>query len=104
MTDVPETSYARCDGIHVAYRVSGDGPLNVVVVNGFVSNIDLIWDLHIGARIAALAGPGEVLVSRTVTDLVAGSGIRFEDRGDHELNGVPGTWQLLAARAGSAAG
>ena len=52
--------------------------------------------VHIGARVAALAGPREVLVSRTLTDLVAGSGITFEDRGDHQLKGVPGTWQLFA--------
>jgi class 3 adenylate cyclase len=52
--------------------------------------------VHIGARVAALAGAGEVLVSRTVTDLVAGSGITFEDRGDHELRGVPGAWRLYA--------
>jgi pimeloyl-ACP methyl ester carboxylesterase len=52
--------------------------------------------VHIGARVAALAGAGEVLVSRTVTDLVAGSGITFEDRGDHELKGVPGAWRLYA--------
>jgi class 3 adenylate cyclase len=52
--------------------------------------------VHIGARIAALAEPSEVLVSRTLTDLVAGSGITFEDRGGHQLRGVPGTWQLFA--------
>ena len=40
--------------------------------------------------------PGEVLVSRTVADLVAGSGIEFSDRGEHELKGVPGRWRLLA--------
>jgi pimeloyl-ACP methyl ester carboxylesterase len=53
--------------------------------------------LHIGARVAAAAGPGEVLVSSTVKDLVAGSGIRFEDRGVHVLKGVPGEWRLFAA-------
>lgn len=53
--------------------------------------------VHIGARIASLSGPGEVLVSRTVTDLVAGSGLEFEDRGEHELKGVPGPWRLFAA-------
>ena len=53
--------------------------------------------VHIGARIGALAAPDEVLVSRTVSDLVAGSGLRFEDRGTHSLKGVPGSWQLLAA-------
>jgi class 3 adenylate cyclase len=51
---------------------------------------------NIGARVVSLAQPGEVLVSRTVTDLVAGSGITFEDRGEHELKGVPGRWQLFA--------
>lgn len=53
--------------------------------------------VHIGARIGAIAAPDEVLVSRTVSDLVAGSGLRFEDRGAHVLKGVPGRWQLLAA-------
>ena len=52
--------------------------------------------VHIAARVSALAGPGEVLVSRTVKDLVAGSGIEFSDRGLHTLKGVPDTWQLLA--------
>jgi class 3 adenylate cyclase len=54
--------------------------------------------VHIGARIAAFARPGEVLVSRTVKDLVAGSGIEFDDRGEHELKGVRGAWQLYAVR------
>ena len=51
--------------------------------------------VHIAARVGALAGPGEVLVSRTVVDLVAGSGIEFEDRGEYELKGVPGEWRLF---------
>lgn len=55
--------------------------------------------VHIGARVAALARPKEVLVSRTVRDLVAGSSIEFDDRGEHELTGVPGRWQLYAVRA-----
>jgi class 3 adenylate cyclase len=50
--------------------------------------------VHIGARVASLAGPGEVLVSNTVKDLVAGSGLTFEDRGEHELKGVPDRWHL----------
>jgi len=58
--------------------------------------------VHTGARVAALAGPGEVLVSSTVKDLVAGSGIEFEDRGAHELKGVPGEWRLFAVERGSA--
>ena len=52
--------------------------------------------VHIGARIARLANAGEVLVSRTVTDLVTGSGIEFVDHGLHQLKGVPGNWQLFA--------
>ena len=54
--------------------------------------------VHIGARIAALAGGGEVLVSGTLTDLVVGSGLRFEDRGSHILKGVPGEWRVFAVR------
>jgi pimeloyl-ACP methyl ester carboxylesterase len=53
--------------------------------------------VHIAARVSALAEPSEVLVSRTVKDLVAGSGIEFTDRGVHELKGVPDTWDLHAA-------
>jgi class 3 adenylate cyclase len=53
--------------------------------------------VHIAARVSALAGPSEVLVSRTVKDLVAGSGIEFADRGTHTLKGVPDEWQLYAA-------
>jgi class 3 adenylate cyclase len=52
--------------------------------------------VHIGARIAALAGPGEVLVSSTVKDLVAGSGIKFEDRGEHQLKGISEAWHLFS--------
>jgi pimeloyl-ACP methyl ester carboxylesterase len=52
--------------------------------------------VHTGARVAALAGAGEVLASSTVRDLVAGSGLEFEDRGSHELKGVPGEWHLYA--------
>ena len=52
--------------------------------------------VHIGARIMSLAACGEVLVSSTVKDLVAGSGITFQDRGAHELKGIPGEWRLFA--------
>ncbi len=52
--------------------------------------------VHIGARVSALAGPGEVLVSSTVKDLVAGSGLAFEERGEHPLKGVPGEWRLFS--------
>jgi class 3 adenylate cyclase/pimeloyl-ACP methyl ester carboxylesterase len=52
--------------------------------------------VSIGARVAARARPGEILVSQTVKDLVAGSGLEFGERGEHELKGVPGTWRLYA--------
>jgi class 3 adenylate cyclase len=62
------------------------------VVDGKVGGIAV----HIGARIASHAGPGEVLASSTVKDIVAGSGIRFEDRGLTALKGIPGEWRLFA--------
>jgi class 3 adenylate cyclase len=52
--------------------------------------------VHLGARVAAKAGAGEIFVSRTVVDLVTGSGLEFEDRGTHQLKGIPGEWQLFA--------
>ncbi|MGH7346845.1 MAG: adenylate/guanylate cyclase domain-containing protein, partial [Candidatus Rokuibacteriota bacterium] len=55
--------------------------------------------VHIGARVAAHAAPGEILVSNTVKDLVAGSGIGFESRGIHTLKGVPGEWPLFVVAA-----
>ena len=66
----------------------------VEVVNERIEGIAV----HIGARIAAEAAPCEVLVSSIVRDLAAGSGIDFEDRGNHDLKGVPGDWKLYAAR------
>jgi pimeloyl-ACP methyl ester carboxylesterase len=62
------------------------------VMDGKVAGVAV----SIGARVAAWAGPGEVLVSQTVKDLVAGSGIEFEDRGGAELKGVPGEWRLYS--------
>jgi class 3 adenylate cyclase len=53
--------------------------------------------VHIGARVAASGGGGDIVVSSTVKDLVAGSGLTFVDRGEHELKGVPGSWRLFAA-------
>ena len=79
-------------------------PLGIVVRSGLhTGEIEIVDDdvaglaVHIGARIASLASPGEVLVSRTVKDLVAGSGIKFEDRGVHSLKGIPDEWQVYAA-------
>jgi pimeloyl-ACP methyl ester carboxylesterase len=75
-------------GLHTGECERLDGDLGGLAVN-------------IGARVGALARPGEVLVSSTVKDLVAGSGVAFEERGEHELRGVPGRWRLFAV--GSAA-
>jgi class 3 adenylate cyclase len=72
----------------------------VEIVGGKVEGIAV----HIGARIAAEARPGELLVSSIVRDLAAGSSIEFEDRGVRELKGVPGEWQLFAARLSERAG
>ncbi len=66
------------------------------VADGKVAGIAV----SIGARIASLAAPGEVLVSSTVKDLVAGSGLRFEDRGEQQLKGVPDSWRVFALRRG----
>ena len=76
-------------------------PIRAGVHTGEVETIgDDIGGLavHIAARIAAKADAGEILTSSTVRDLVAGSGLEFDDRGEHELKGVPGTWRVLAAR------
>ena len=60
--------------------------------------------VHIAQRVSALAGSNETFVSRTVVDLVAGSGIGFDDRGESQLKGVPGTWQLFAVQQSSGPG
>ena len=80
--------------------------LGVVVRAGLhTGEIEVVGDdlagvaVHIGARVSAKASAGEVLVSSTVKDLVAGSDIDFEDRGDNSLKGVPGTWRLYGVRA-----
>jgi class 3 adenylate cyclase len=67
----------------------------IELMNGDVGGIAV----HIGARVGATAGPGEVLVSGTVKDLVVGSEIEFDDRGERELKGVPGHWRLWAVAA-----
>jgi class 3 adenylate cyclase len=53
--------------------------------------------VHLGARVASCAGPGEVLLTSTTHDLVAGSGIEFHDGGEHQLKGIPKAWHLFAA-------
>ncbi len=60
------------------------------LIDGQISGLTV----SIGARVAAKAGPSQVLISQTVKDLVAGSGLTFEDAGEHELKGVPDQWRL----------
>jgi class 3 adenylate cyclase len=60
--------------------------------------------VHVAARILSCADADEILVSSTVGELVAGSGIEFADRGHHELKGAPGTWHLLATAAATSGG
>jgi class 3 adenylate cyclase len=72
-------------GLHTGEVEMGEKPAGVAV--------------HIGARVMSQAGAGEVLVSQTVKDLVAGSGVSFEERGPRTLKGVPGVWDLFLARA-----
>jgi len=81
---VPQLGFEVRAGLHV-----GECELMGEKVGGLA--------VHIGARVTALAGPGEVFVSSTVRDLVAGSGITFSDRGAQVLKGVPGDWHLYAA-------
>ena len=91
-------------GVRCACAISDDvRPLSVEVRAGLhTGECETIGDdvggiaVHIGARVAALAGAGEVLVSSTVKDLVAGSGRRFSDRGMQALKGVPGEWHIYA--------
>lgn len=59
--------------------------------------------MHTGARVAALADAGEILVSRTIRDLAAGAPVRLESRGTHELKGVPGSWEVFAVVSRKAA-
>jgi class 3 adenylate cyclase len=74
----------RC-GIHVGEVEQRDDDIAGIAV-------------HTAQRICSAAEPGEILVSRVVSDLVAGSGIEFEDQGEYELKGVPGAWRLFAVR------
>ena len=106
-------AFARFDGparaIRAAQSIVQNAPdeLGIQIRAGVhTGECELLGDdlggmaVHLGARIAAKAQGGEVLVSAAVRDLVLGSPIGFEDRGVHELKGVPGTWLLLAATEG----
>jgi class 3 adenylate cyclase len=86
---VPEPRHAATPDGWIAYRITGG---EIELSGGDAQGLAV----HPDAGVAALAGAGEVFVSATVKDLMAGSGIEFEDRGEHVLKGVPGEWRLSA--------
>jgi len=89
---VPTLLIHATDHMTDARFVERDGEHRRFDLDQFVGEIESL-------RVAAVAGAGQVLVSRTVTDLAARSGIAFEDQGDHELKGVPRSWRLFAVSA-----
>ena len=118
MAEMPETRFTRVDDLDIAYQVVGPpAQLDLVFVPGWVSHLEVMWELpefahfldrlagmerlimfdkrgtglavHVGARVAGLAHASEVLVTSTVQMLVLGSGIGFADRGRHRLKGRP---------------
>jgi class 3 adenylate cyclase len=101
--------FAAFDGPRNAVRCALEataavGPLGILIRAGVhTGEVEVRGEdlggltVHIGARIAALANAGQVLVSSTVRELLAGSELRFDDRGEHRLKGVPGTWRVFAA-------
>ena len=102
---------ARAIRCAAAIRETARTALDLVVRAGVhTGEVELIGSdvggigVHIAARVLAGAGPGEVLVSNTVKDLVVGSGISFEDRGERELRGVPGSWRLWSVGTAASAG
>lgn len=94
------------DAVRTAVRVAeAVRALGIEVKAGIhTGEIEIVGDdvaglgVHIAARVMSTAAAGEVLASRTVCDLVTGSGLEFEDRGEHDLKGVPGTWRLFAVK------
>jgi class 3 adenylate cyclase len=93
----PRTLCQRRDGPSLAYQVFGEGPPLVVSWRRLATARLAGVAVHIAARVCAAAGAGEVMASRTVRDLVVGSGIELRGRGEQELKGVPGKWELFAA-------
>jgi len=88
----PANTASRSDCSAIAPSIRSRPPRHTALTSGGIA-------VHIGARVAGLAGAGQVLASRIVTDLVDGSGIDFEDEGEHQLKGVSGIWHVLAVRA-----
>jgi hypothetical protein len=92
----PPVQYATNGDVHIAYRVLGEGPLDLVFVAGAITNLDVLWEMSDYRRgCERLASFSRLILLK---DLVAGSGIEFADRGVHELKGIPGEWRLYAAK------
>jgi len=101
--EVERVDCPTSDQTHLRCKVQAEKSLGIEVRAGLhTGECEMIDDdvggsaVHIGARVAAIAGAGEVSVSSTVNDLVAGSGLRFLDRGSHSLKGVSGEWRIFA--------
>jgi hypothetical protein len=100
VTSVPEVRWARTvDGACIAYQDLGGGPVTLVVIHGWVSHLEVYWEQPRYVRFLSRLSRNMrviVFVSSTVKDLVAGSGLVFQDRGEHRLKGVPEVWHLYA--------
>jgi hypothetical protein len=115
----PPVRYAQSGAVQVAYQVTGDGPVDLVLAPGTASHLYLDWDwpprarfyeeigtlvrdrvrgiaVHLAARIGGVANADEELISSTVRDLTVGAGLLFEDRGSRELKGVPGAQHIFS--------
>jgi hypothetical protein len=100
----PAVSYASNGDLSIAYRVVGDGPVDLVWVPGFVSHVEILWELPMWRRLMdRLTSFARVIVfdkrEQGLSDRTgAPPTLEFEHRGEHELPGVPGSWRLFSAR------
>jgi hypothetical protein len=115
--------FASSDDVKIAHDTVGDGAIDIVYVQGYVSHLDVMWELpayrsfcerigeiersgnevagiavHEGARVADAAGPNQIWVSDIVRQLTAGSGIDYQDEGPLRLKGIPGERQLYSVK------
>ena len=91
----PETHFAQNGSVNIAYQIFGHGPRDLIIIPGWVSNLDIFWEEPAAARVSGTASGDEILVSRTVRDLVAGSGIELEEFGTHSFKGIPDEHRLF---------
>jgi hypothetical protein len=105
LATIPETRFVRSGGVDLAYQIFGSGPRDVLAIAGWISHLEAMWELPEFARFLDRLGTmGRIVmfdkrgtrVSDPVKDLVPGSGLELDDRGERDLKGVPGTWHLWA--------